>query len=57
MNNLTFYKVKLFNTSVSKASYGMYLMNNTFKLILGILLTGVVLSKPSGILSNNARIP
>lgn len=42
--------INKFITSVSKASYGMYLMNNTFKLILGILLTGVVLSKPSGIL-------
>ncbi len=41
--------INKFITSVSKASYGMYLMNNTFKLILGILLTGVVLSKPSAI--------
>ena len=40
--------INKFITSVSKASYGMYLMNNTFKLILGILLAGVTLSKPSG---------
>jgi hypothetical protein len=42
--------VNRFITSVSKASYGMYLMDNTFKLILGILLSGVALSKPSAIL-------
>lgn len=33
-------------TSISKASYGMYLMNNTFKLVLGLLLSGLLLSKP-----------
>ena len=41
--------VNKFITSVSKASYGMYLMNNTFKLLLGIFLSGVVLSKPSAV--------
>ena len=42
--------VNKFMISVSKASYGMYLMNNTFKLTLGILLGGVALSKPSAVL-------
>lgn len=42
--------INRFITSVSKASYGMYLMNNTFKLVLGLLLAGVVLAKPSAIL-------
>ena len=42
--------VNRFITSVSKASYGMYLMNNTFRLVFELLLAGVVLSKPSAIL-------
>lgn len=47
-----FFESKVINkiiTSISKASYGMYLMDNTFKLLLGILLTDVVLSKPTAI--------
>lgn len=42
--------INRFITSVSKASYGMYLMNNTFKLVLTTLLAGLVLSKMHGIL-------
>ena len=42
--------INRFITSVSKASYGMYLMNNTFKLVLTTLLSGLVLSKMHGIL-------
>lgn len=37
-------------TSVSKASYGMYLMNNTFKLILGFIVGGLTLAKPEATL-------
>lgn len=42
--------INKFITSISKASYGMYLMNNTFKLILGFAIGGLVLSKPESVI-------
>ena len=36
--------------SISKASYGMYLMNNTLEKIIGVLIVGVSITKPETII-------